>query len=110
MSTIKCKQCRKPICSAELVTQHNAGQGQQAFQYRKRSDTFSTNYKSNESTCHQIFLENLDWLTLDEVEGKINCIHCKAKLGSYHLAGVSCNCGSWIAPGFGLSKSKIDII
>ena len=51
-----------------------------------------------------------DVLTVEEggVMGKLSCVACKARLGSFSWAGVQCSCGVWVVPAFQLHKSRID--
>ena len=41
-------------------------------------------------------------------EGKLNCPHCRAKLGSFTWSGEQCSCGRWVTPAFMFNKSKVD--
>ncbi len=114
MSDVKCKYCRTVISFIENIQTHSKGQGQDAFTYRKRS---SSNVPTN---CQNYFFNSLPTntnnslinapLEITETKGKINCPSCKQKLGHYDLAGAQCNCGTWIAPAFAISKSKVDCI
>ena len=41
-------------------------------------------------------------------EGKLNCPHCRCKLGGFTWSGEQCSCGHWVTPAFMFSKSKVD--
>jgi dual specificity phosphatase 12 len=42
----------------------------------------------------------MEFLEQGETSGKIICPNekCKAKVGNYDWAGVSCSCGEWVTP------------
>lgn len=46
--------------------------------------------------------------SLGDIEGKICCPKCSARLGSYNWAGAQCSCGAWVAPAVQVIKSKVD--
>jgi dual specificity phosphatase 12 len=43
-----------------------------------------------------------------ELEGKLECPKCRAKVGTYAWQGMRCSCGKWVTPSFSLGKSKVD--
>jgi dual specificity phosphatase 12 len=43
-----------------------------------------------------------------ELDGKLECPKCKAKVGTYAWQGMRCSCGKWVTPSFTLGKSKVD--
>lgn len=49
-------------------------------------------------------------LTVQEgfVGDKLQCMGCKARLGTFNWAGMQCNCGTWINPAFQLHKNRLD--
>jgi dual specificity phosphatase 12 len=61
-----------------------------------------------------LFTEPMEWASKEladgKVEGKLHCPNerCKAKLGSFNWAGMTCSCGKWITPAFNLQMAKID--
>ncbi|KAJ3476236.1 hypothetical protein NLI96_g11299 [Meripilus lineatus] len=66
--------------------------------------------------CSGYFVEPMKWmesfLSQGQLSGKIVCPNkrCKAKLGNYDWAGVSCSCREWVVPGFCIHRSKVDEI
>jgi hypothetical protein len=64
--------------------------------------------------CAHFFLEPQDWMqpVLDqgELEGKLECPKCAAKVGSYAWQGMPCSCGRWVTPSFALGKARVDEI
>ena len=57
-------------------------------------------------------MNNWIWIDLEvqegQVEEKLVCMGCKARLGYFNWAGMQCSCGAWINPAFQLQKSKLD--
>ncbi|KAE9284889.1 hypothetical protein PF008_g27049 [Phytophthora fragariae] len=62
--------------------------------------------------CAGIFVEPMKWMTTDPSfvwsnDGKLLCLSCKAKLGSWNWIGVKCNCKCFVSPAFQLVPSRI---
>ena len=45
---------------------------------------------------------------LSQVDGKLGCPKCSARIGSYNWSGMQCSCGAWVAPAIQVVKSKVD--
>ncbi|KAK3828510.1 MAG: protein-tyrosine phosphatase-like protein [Benniella sp.] len=116
---LKCKKCRRALVARDSIIAHIPGQGQNAFQYRKRNATLNVSQaiQSDSSAvqpqsvnaCQSFFIEPIEWIQgLDELDGKISCPKCDSKLGSFNWAGEQCSCGSWVTPAFMLHKGKVD--
>ncbi|CAG8599042.1 11201_t:CDS:2, partial [Racocetra persica] len=89
---LKCKKCRRTLISTENFVTHTQGSGQNAFSYKKRDNSYSSISKS---LCSSYFVEPLDWILEGEkqndkeegeLDGKIKCPKCNAKLGNYNWA------------------------
>lgn len=63
-------------------------------------------------TCMQYHVEPVGWMKKElckgELEGKLCCPKCEAKLGSYRWQGNKCSCGVWVTPAFQLQRSRVD--
>ncbi|ANB13451.1 tyrosine protein phosphatase YVH1 [Sugiyamaella lignohabitans] len=63
-------------------------------------------------SCMSYFIEPVVWMRPElekgELEGKLNCPGCEAKLGSYRWQGSKCSCGVWITPAIQLQRSRVD--
>ncbi|RUS16415.1 protein-tyrosine phosphatase-like protein [Jimgerdemannia flammicorona] len=130
---IRCKKCRRKLVHSDNIVEHQPGKGQTAFSYFKRDGNLSiteattTNdpitmpnaplnpllaqLASQASTCSSYFIEPMEWipgLDSEEIEGRINCPKCAAKLGSYNWAGAQCSCGRWIIPAFTIHRKQVD--
>ncbi|KAF8918267.1 hypothetical protein BGZ58_004884 [Dissophora ornata] len=116
---LKCKKCRRALVAYDSVISHEPGQGQNAFQYRKRdatlhvseavqSDISKINPQSN-TVCQSYFVEPVEWIQgLHGLNGKIACPKCDSKLGTFNWSGEQCSCGTWVTPAFMLHKGKVD--
>jgi hypothetical protein len=61
--------------------------------------------------CTSIFLaEALKWMeeASSDVEGKLLCYSCKARVGVIKWAGSQCSCGTWVTPAIQLYKKALD--
>ncbi|KAL5107998.1 Dual specificity protein phosphatase 12 [Taenia crassiceps] len=60
----------------------------------------------------ELFTEYLEWMNnhTSEIQGKLYCTRCFAKLGSYNWCGERCTCGKWITPAFHFSRKHLDEI
>ncbi|KAF9096034.1 dual specificity phosphatase 12 [Mortierella sp. AM989] len=118
-SPLKCKKCRRALVARDSVILHTPGQGQNAFQYRKRdavlhiSEAIQSDVsaiKPQPSTvCQSYFIEPVEWVQgLHGLNGKIACPKCDSKLGTFNWSGEQCSCGTWVTPAFMLHKGKVD--
>lgn len=62
------------------------------------------------ATCSSYFVDpdSLSIGAFTDNEGKLNCPHCRQKLGSFTWSGEQCSCGRWVTPAFMFNKSKVD--
>ncbi|OMO76254.1 Dual specificity phosphatase [Corchorus capsularis] len=101
----RCKKCRRIVASEESIVPHERGKGEECFKWKKRS------VEKEPTQCSSIFVEPMKWMQPVQegyVEEKLQCIGCKARLGSFNWAGMQCNCGAWVNPAFQLHKSRLD--
>ncbi|XP_021294879.1 probable inactive dual specificity protein phosphatase-like At4g18593 [Herrania umbratica] len=101
----RCKKCRRIVASEESIVPHERGKGEQCFKWRKRSG------EKEPTQCSSVFVEPLKWMQPVQegyVEEKLQCMGCKARLGSFNWAGMQCNCGAWVNPAFQLHKNRLD--
>ncbi|KAG9446784.1 hypothetical protein H6P81_012912 [Aristolochia fimbriata] len=104
----RCKRCRRIVATQDYVVPHEQGQGEKCFEWKKRDGALEADKKPE---CSSIFVEPLKWMEAVQegtVEDKLQCIGCKARLGSFSWAGMQCSCGTWVNPAFQLHKSRID--
>lgn len=123
----RCKKCRRIVASASNILPHTPHERQI---WRNVSTNKSEKIlKSKKSTLPEVltvendeenhtdfctktyFIEPLAWMSdiSHNIEGKLNCPKCNAKLGSFSwTSGCQCPCGTNIAPAFYLVPSKVD--
>ncbi|GMI72308.1 hypothetical protein like AT4G18593 [Hibiscus trionum] len=86
----RCKKCRRIVASEESIVPHERGKGGQCFKWRKRSGHNVGDEEKEPTQCSSIFVEPLKWMQPVQeghVEEKLQCIGCKARLGSFNWAG-----------------------
>ncbi|KAF8977564.1 dual specificity phosphatase 12 [Entomortierella lignicola] len=116
---LKCKKCRRALVARDSIIAHTPGQGQTAFQYRKRNATLHVSeaiqsdispiQPQSSISCQSYFIEPVEWIQgLQGLEGKISCPQCDSKLGAFNWSGDQCSCGTWVTPAFMLHKGKVD--
>lgn len=105
-SSYKCKKCRYMLFTSENKLKHSKPE--------EEGRSIKPNYKkglieSGECT-KDIYIEPVNWLLdhIQELDGKIMCPKCNAKLGSYSWCGHLCSCGTWMVPAFQISESRVD--
>ncbi|GLU13799.1 hypothetical protein SLE2022_304100 [Rubroshorea leprosula] len=106
----RCKKCRRIVAAEDNIVPHERGKGEQCFKWKKRSGN-PWDTEKEPAECSSIFVEPLKWMqTVQEgfVEEKLQCMGCKARLGSFNWAGMQCSCGAWVNPAFQLHKSRLD--
>jgi hypothetical protein len=93
-ATYSCMRCRYMLCTSSDLVSHEPP------------------VPSAVHNSSSYFMETMpSWLTVQEgqMSGKLLCPGCNSKLGSWGWAGIGCSCGTWVAPAFHISKSKVDM-
>lgn len=94
-----CRKCRFSIFNFNNISDHSS------------VSLMNGNDFDRNSKCTSIFLENApDWIDTSggEVQGKITCPSCSARLGLWSWVGSTCSCGEWVTPAIQINLSKID--
>lgn len=112
---IKCSKCRSLLTSSEVFIPHSP-----PFEKDDKQLYFTkTVYKRKRvidrqvgSECTHIFTEPLVWMNetitgTEDLEGRLDCYKCHAKVGGWNWKGGRCSCGKWMVPAIHLLKSKI---
>uniref|UniRef100_A0A6N2N6L1 Uncharacterized protein n=1 Tax=Salix viminalis TaxID=40686 RepID=A0A6N2N6L1_SALVM len=104
-SVDSCKNQEPPECSSIFVEPMKWMQTGKYMLQISVLFCFATMYM-----CHLKMLARILKLPVQEgfVGEKLQCMGCKARLGSFNWAGMQCNCGTWINPAFLLHKNKLD--
>ncbi|KAL3682065.1 hypothetical protein R1sor_000087 [Riccia sorocarpa] len=106
----RCRKCRRLVASESNVVTHNLGLGESSFKTKRKASGRCDDY--GEPKCSSIFVEPMKWMTAvvqGDVEGKLLCATCEARLGNFNWAGLQCSCGAWVNPAFQLHKSRMDL-
>lgn len=114
---MRCKKCRRELVTEANIIDHQAGIGEMAFSFKKRSanggGAHTPHAFPQDQACSSLFVEPMEWMEgLQDglLENKINCPKCAAKLGSYNWFGAQCSCGKWITPSFQIHRNRVDEI
>ncbi|KAI8373119.1 protein-tyrosine phosphatase-like protein [Radiomyces spectabilis] len=136
---LRCRKCRRVLADMDNVIEHQPGKGQQAFSYFKRnteiditasstSNPLSENARTpinqalnpllasiaaSNNNCSSYFVEPMEWMADIhgyQIQGRLDCPKCTAKLGSFNWSGEQCSCGRWITPAFMLHRKNVDEI
>ena len=98
----RCAKCRTTLFSEAMLETHEPGDGQASFKWSKRTASAAP------TECTSLFLQCDSAASLTQVEGKLGCPKCGARLGSYNWSGAQCSCGAWVTPALQVVKSKVD--
>eukprot|EP00049_Salpingoeca_infusionum_P022434 m.6728 g.6728 ORF g.6728 m.6728 type:complete len:358 (-) comp5185_c0_seq1:213-1286(-) len=102
---VKCKKCRRLLFTDMNLLDHEPGEGQLSFRYRKRDPASAIR-------CTSHFVEPMVWMqevAEGATQGKILCCKCNGRLGSFNWAGAQCSCGAWVTPSFQVHKGRVDV-
>lgn len=122
----RCRMCRCPLFLSENLKFHRQATHELSKKGNKRNDSASKG-------CSSFFIEMpLEWMRMDEVQGRLSCPRCSGRVGSYSWSGSQCSCtfnpqrrvlrtvylfrswdfsgGSWITPAFQILSSRVDRI
>ena len=105
---IRCRKCRAVLVDdpEDQILFHDP------LESGKIPHFSSTTPRIPSTTCTSFFIKRPNWLDLQygQRELTLNCPRCESKVGTWSWRGFPCSCGSWIVPGFSLTKSKIDTV
>lgn len=106
----KCRKCRRPLFRESAVFPHTVGKGEVAFTWRAHK--VEAGAQAEEQCEQQIFIEPVAWMQKEvlQLEGKLGCPKCAAKIGSFKWTGERCPCGTWVTPAFHIQSNKVDMI
>ncbi|ESO89447.1 hypothetical protein LOTGIDRAFT_125232 [Lottia gigantea] len=115
LNSYKCRKCRQALFKSSALLPHMEGKGKAAFDWRSRieDDENDIDFQNKDKTLcdRSLFIEPLKWMSsyVHNMEGKILCPKCSAKIGSFIWYGERCPCGTWVAPAFHIQSSKVDL-
>lgn len=89
--TYRCKMCSTTLATSASQRPHKPG---------------------SRGKCQDYFFEPIEWMRPElekgELEGRLSCPKCHAKVGSYSWKGNPCTCAVWVTPSFKLGVAKVD--
>lgn len=89
--TYRCKMCSATLATSASQRPHKPG---------------------SRGKCQDYFFEPIEWMRPElekgELEGRLSCPKCHAKVGSYSWKGNPCTCAVWVTPSFKLNVAKVD--
>jgi dual specificity phosphatase 12 len=105
-----CKKCKRVIAYQENVIPHDSMSGESSFRWRRRGSR-RWGGEDDDPACTSLFVEPMQWMSTVQdgvYEGKLQCLNCEARLGSFNWAGIQCSCGTRVTPAFQLHKCHMD--
>ncbi|CEF64281.1 Dual specificity protein phosphatase 12 [Strongyloides ratti] len=109
----RCRRCRNLLFNTNNLMVHEIGNKQSI---EMDDNNISLNIKRNDNQICNFgyYLMPLYWMSLNDVEGKINCPKCNEKIGQYNWSGKNCIgesnkfCNGFITPWIYIQKGKVD--
>ncbi|KAG0581823.1 hypothetical protein KC19_3G012500 [Ceratodon purpureus] len=105
-----CKKCKRVVACQENVIPHETISGESSFRWRRRG-VQRWGGEDDDPACTSLFVEPMQWMSQVQdgvYEGKLQCLNCEARLGSFNWAGIQCSCGTRVTPAFQLHKCHMD--
>ena len=107
----RCRKCRAPLFTGQVLESHEPGGGQVAFKHHKRDHRMGGAVES----CTSHFLRSDGQTSMKSTEdwegclqGKLTCAKCSTRVGDFNWSGMQCSCGAWVCPAIQVVKSKVD--
>jgi dual specificity phosphatase 12 len=102
-----CRTCRFVLFGDDDLQSPQHVPSKHHFSHKKQRGSMVQHHE-----CQSIFLQSgRPWMgTMSDVEGKLACPKCDAKVGSWNWSGAQCSCGTWIVPAIQFPRSRIDVI
>jgi dual specificity phosphatase 12 len=84
----------------------------QQEQQQQQQEQFSSSSSSSSGGGDSLFVQPLKWMASSvmghNIQGKLYCPKCSARLGAFHWAGAQSATGTWVTPAFRLHLSRLD--
>ncbi|TPP55849.1 Dual specificity protein phosphatase 12 [Fasciola gigantica] len=119
----KCRKCRRRLFTSSNLVGHckpepsatdtlaaNTIQSDDANVNTVLIKGVTLNDSRTPCTLSELFTDPLEWTRpyTHEVEGKLYCPGCRAKVGSFNWCGEPCVCGTWVTPAFHFNRNHLD--
>lgn len=105
-SSYTCRKCRMELFGSLNLMAHRVPPNDRDLQSSNEENNVALVASEN---C-ELFTEPLKWTQScsSEIEGKLYCPGCSAKVGSYNWCGEPCVCGTWVIPAFHFKRGHLD--
>jgi hypothetical protein len=108
-----CKRCRQALFRPDQLSDHEAGVHRfSSHRFQKDVAAHDGNYNAViKKPCTSFFLSDaLQWMksASEDVEGKLCCPKCSARVGTLKWPGSQCSCGTWVTPAIQINKKAVD--
>lgn len=115
---LRCKRCRTTLAKSNDVESHEIpdSESRQAHFIRTvpNSRRIISSVDASKTCSHYFMSEPMAWMETElnkqELEGKLACPKCEAKVGGYSWKGSRCSCGKWMVPAIHLQSAKVDLM
>lgn len=113
---LRCKRCRHTLASSHHVELHDTPDedSKQSLFIKTAANLrrVISREAASVSCSHHFLAEPTAWMGPEmdkqEMDGKLNCPKCDAKVGAYSWKGSRCSCGKWMTPAIHLQTAKVD--
>ncbi|OON19075.1 dual specificity phosphatase, catalytic domain protein [Opisthorchis viverrini] len=124
-ATFKCRKCRRALFSSANLVSHclpdSTTPSSESVDVDGEDNVeistvlikgITLNAVPTPCTRDELFTDPLEWTRpyTHEVEGKLYCPGCQAKVGSFNWCGERCVCGTWVTPAFHFNRNHLDRI
>ncbi|CAH8673702.1 unnamed protein product [Schistosoma bovis] len=121
-SSFRCKKCRQVLFNSNQLRIHQKPETtpNPLINSTKSKNTdnvssvlikgVSLNNSPLQCDKNELFCDPLEWTlhSTSDVQGKLYCPGCNAKVGSFNWCGEPCVCGTWVVPAFHFNRNHID--
>lgn len=113
---LRCKRCRTILATDTDIEMHEAPDAEsrqsQFIKTAPNSRRIVSAVEASKTCSHYFVDEPMSWMGAElekqDIEGKLCCPKCEAKVGGYSWKGSRCSCGKWMIPALHLQTAKVD--
>ena len=110
----RCRTCRTLLATSDniLDTEEEHQGASTGFSWRKQRGGNQGRGGGGGGGGGGIFVQPLKWMADmigTDVQGKLYCPKCNARMGTFNWSGIQNNTGGWMTPGFHLHMARLDV-
>ncbi|KAG0432389.1 hypothetical protein HPB47_020885 [Ixodes persulcatus] len=100
---LKCRKCRLALFPTSKIVPHIPDESVPWWDPRWKEPP-------GQLCSSSFFVEPTGWLfhQAQSLQGKVLCPKCNSKVGNYNWAGLYCECGACVQPGFHITPGRVD--